>query len=170
MPVLYRNEDMQVVIYTFDDDDVEHIISNLRKGAVEKFETTWRLYQRLPTVVDAFQEPPSHPHLLVSVGMSPSADLEEDFNKWYTEEHIPLLSRVPGWLYSSRYIIVACSTNESGPLLPDYVAVHGWASRQSFESNLYKEAVSTPWRMRVVNEGVTKYERFDLDFIQVLEW
>ena len=28
-----------------------------------------------------------------------------DFDRWYDEEHIPLLARVPGWVRSRRFVL-----------------------------------------------------------------
>ncbi|PPQ92431.1 hypothetical protein CVT25_008652 [Psilocybe cyanescens] len=167
-PVRYNAGDMQMIKYTFKDVDVEHIVNNLQKHAIRGFQTSWRLYEQLPTVVDAAQDSPSGPHILVLVGMTPSLALVDDFNNWYTHEHIHLLSRVPGWLYSKRYSIVACSPTELGLIPPDYLAIHAYVSRRSFDTEPYRAATSTPWRMRVVNEGVIRDERSVLDFVQIL--
>ncbi|PPQ67948.1 hypothetical protein CVT26_005828 [Gymnopilus dilepis] len=129
--------------------------------------TSSRLYERFPPQLQdsSFVSQLAHiasesPHILVSVGMTPSSENEADFNKWYNDEHIPMLSRAPGWIYSRRYRLLA-----SGDNAPQYLAIHGWENDLSFASESYKEAVSTPWRMAVVGNVIAR-ERRDATFVQ----
>ena len=84
-------------------------------------------------------------------------ELEDDLNRWYREEHIPLLAKVPGWRRSRRYVL-----RDAGPASgtgaeevrakgrpPKYLAVHEWESLESFETDEFRYATSTPWRMRL---------------------
>lgn len=43
-------------------------------------------------------------HILQYVGLEPSSTLgKAELDRWYSEEHIPLLSSVPGWLRTTRW-------------------------------------------------------------------
>ena len=90
-------------------------------------------------------------------------ELEEDLNRWYREEHIPLLAKVPGWRRSRRYVL-----REVGPAKgydaqkmvergrpPKYLAVHDWESPASFQTPEFKHATTTPWRMRLYESADT---------------
>ncbi|KAF4620387.1 hypothetical protein D9613_000960 [Agrocybe pediades] len=121
----------------------------------------WRLYTPLYAASNSNEESlRAVTHTLVLNGMSPKPEDEDDFNQWYAEEHVPLLSSVPGWIYSRRYRLIQSSSFEA-KVPPNYLAVHAWESEESFLSDEYKQAVSTPWRNRVVN-SVTAKERYVL--------
>ncbi|KAF5355132.1 hypothetical protein D9756_005565 [Leucocoprinus leucothites] len=101
--------------------------------------------------------------------MTPSAESEETFNRWYAEEHIPMLRAVPGWRSSTRYILVnsKCSVSYSAakPVgVPKYFALHEWVGDKVFQTTEYKAAVDTPWRTEVM-AGVQEKQRFVLQYI-----
>ena len=45
-------------------------------------------------------------HILLIVRTDVAPEMEEEFNRWYNEEHIPLLLRVPGVLWAKRAVNV----------------------------------------------------------------
>ena len=68
--------------------------------------------------------------LMVWVDVAP--ELEDEFNRWYNEEHIPELTAIPGVLNAARYEAVksgpkhlACYELES----PAVLESPGWAGR-----------------------------------------
>ncbi|KAJ3716126.1 hypothetical protein C8R42DRAFT_645459 [Lentinula raphanica] len=80
---------------------------------------------------------------------------EAEFNKWYEEEHIPLISKTPGWLRSRRYILSNSATR--GSVAPEvnvckYIAIHDFSAGGYMDTPEMKAALSTPWR-----DEVTKY-------------
>ncbi|KAI0784973.1 hypothetical protein C8Q75DRAFT_809523 [Abortiporus biennis] len=81
----------------------------------------------------------------------------EEFNKWYDEEHIPLLAKVPGWIRTRRFLlkeqghIGTDAKKEPKPAsAPKYLAVHEWDSLKGFETEEYKAAMGTPWMAKVM--------------------
>ncbi|MBV9836075.1 MAG: hypothetical protein JO055_16780 [Alphaproteobacteria bacterium] len=76
--------------------------------------------------------------------MNVAPEHEADFNAWYDQEHLPLLSKVPGTLAARRY--------RSGPN-PDglhrYVAIYHLSGPEVTESAAWKAAVDTEWSARV---------------------
>ncbi|KAK0486491.1 hypothetical protein IW261DRAFT_800086 [Armillaria novae-zelandiae] len=103
---------------------------------------------------------PYHNHYLVINAMTPSATSETQFNDWYTQEHIPLLSKVPSWLSSRRFVLVE-TTEELGA--PRYLALHEWADLVAFESKEFLCATNTAWRTEVLSQVVRK-ERWVMEF------
>ncbi|OBZ65020.1 hypothetical protein A0H81_14973 [Grifola frondosa] len=108
--------------------------------------------------------------LLVGIEMKP--EFEDELNKWYAEEHIPLLAAVPGWVRSRRFVLrdwsktgksVESSKEQEKP--PKYLAVHEWASRDSLETSQFKEAVNTSWRDKVM-VGEVRRERRVFEFLK----
>lgn len=116
----------------------------------------------------AYRAPTSTPHStsseeLVSkhkgpmlvVYMTPSPESDQQFNKWYDDEHIPMLSVVPGWLSAKRYVLCASTYQSTGTTTearraPKYLAVHELENVQVFDKSEYRAATSTPWRTEVM--------------------
>ena len=86
-----------------------------------------------------------HRGLLTFAADIPPA-LEDDFNRWYEEEHIPERLAVPGFLRACRYRALVGS--------PKYLAVYEVTSPGVFDSAEYlhflKGAGETEWTKRVL--------------------
>ncbi|KAL9094934.1 MAG: hypothetical protein Q9165_002884 [Trypethelium subeluteriae] len=96
-------------------------------------------------------------NFILAVGMTvkPGKDMKE-LEKWYTEEHIPLLAKVPGWRRSRRFLTSA--VDDSGKL--EHLALHDYAPKNGLNSSEeYKIATSTPWRDKVMQEIVAEKSR-----------
>lgn len=91
------------------------------------------------------------------------SEAEGDFNKWMDEEHIPLLSKVPGWIRSRRFVLrESAQVGVDGPdpkLPPKYLAVHEWASLEAMENPEFEQAVNTEWRSRVMANVIGEERR-----------
>ncbi|KAE8553982.1 hypothetical protein EYB25_002520 [Talaromyces marneffei] len=91
-----------------------------------------------------------------TLALQPGPDLPaQDYNDWYEQEHIPLLSEVPGWLKSTRWVLKqATSPKHSNELggkgLSNFLSVHEWESMASFKTEEFKRATNTPWRDRII--------------------
>ena len=102
--------------------------------------------------------PPAHEWVLEQIrpGGTPSPDaagglcissmevdpaIEEEFNEWYNEEHMPLMDAVPGMLAARRFRAV------SG--LPRYVAVYHLETPEVYKQPSWFEANQTPWIRRI---------------------
>jgi len=99
------------------------------------------------------------PRAMTHIAVHPAAGSDvsdEEFNRWYEDEHVPLLSKCPGWLRSTRWTLL----NERDPR-PDgkdhtestarFLACHEWKSaRVAFESEEFRHAVTTPWREKIM--------------------
>ena len=69
--------------------------------------------------------------------MNAAAEVEDEFNAWYTEEHLPRLSQVPGVLRARRYGM-AGGTHR-------YIALYDLTSPAVQASPAWREAANTPW-------------------------
>ncbi|KAG6891023.1 hypothetical protein C0992_010996 [Termitomyces sp. T32_za158] len=94
-------------------------------------------------------------HVLLSVALTPHLSADEELNDWYREEHIPLLMRVPTWISSERFKL-EFSVNQQ---VPQYLALHRWATVDAFDTEEYQAATNTPRRSAVMTE-IVKVERF----------
>ncbi|KAI0363508.1 hypothetical protein BV20DRAFT_975606 [Pilatotrama ljubarskyi] len=97
---------------------------------------------------------------VVEVDVKP--ELEDDFNRWYGEEHIPLLAKIPGWLRSRRFVLVeagASGSEATDTKPPKYLAIHEWADLAAFETPEFKECVETPWTKKTLENAVVFHRR-----------
>lgn len=97
--------------------------------------------------------------VLVGVALTPPEDIENDFNRWYSEEHIRLLSRVPGWLRSRRFELLEGRG-------PKYLALHEYARINGLtRSSEFQAATTTEWTKRSISackqNGSLGYERHE---------
>lgn len=86
---------------------------------------------------------------------------EEEYNKWYDEEHTPLLLKVPGCLRIRRFVLkewnkLGTGASESDAPPAKYLSLMEYEHLKGFESEEYKYATSTPWREKVVNKLLKK--------------
>ncbi|MGH2586817.1 MAG: hypothetical protein ACRDJE_18015 [Dehalococcoidia bacterium] len=66
---------------------------------------------------------------------------EEEFNRWYDEEHLPNLLQVLGYLSARRYAAVDGS--------PPYMAFYEIDSIDAYRGEAHERAVNTPWTARL---------------------
>ncbi|KAI3396506.1 hypothetical protein diail_12126 [Diaporthe ilicicola] len=71
---------------------------------------------------------------------------EQALDKWYEEEHIPMLSKVPGWLRTRRFR-TSISLDKNAPL--KYLILHEYAKENGLGGPEYKAATSTQWREEI---------------------
>lgn len=67
--------------------------------------------------------------------------IDDEFNEWYNEEHMPLMDSVPGTLSARRFRAT------SG--LPGYVSVYHLESPEVYKQRSWYEANQTPWIRRM---------------------
>ncbi|KAF8806637.1 hypothetical protein BYT27DRAFT_7191193 [Phlegmacium glaucopus] len=159
---LYAASNCQAILGNINpDQDLNSIISKLRAHYLDS-QTQWRIYEPVTAHPEDMALVPDNPHILVHNAMTIDPESEEDFNNWYNDEHIPLLSQTPSWLYSRRYTLVACNDDA-----PRYLALHSWGNRTVFDSPAYKLAIDTPWRTRVLGKLI-KRERIVFDYVDDL--
>lgn len=84
---------------------------------------------------------PENAGALLLNAMNVNPDVEDDFNKWYDEEHIPALAAVPGVLCARRFRAT------DSPL--KYVALYHMVAPEVVAADEWKKAVDTPWTARI---------------------
>ena len=63
-------------------------------------------------------------------------DKEEEFNRWYNEEHIADLRAIPGFLNAARYVAVSGG--------PSYLAMYELESPEVVQSEAYRRHQENP--------------------------
>jgi len=105
-----------------------------------------------------------------------SIDVDEEhvdeFHKWYDEEHVPMLMKIPGWLRSRRYILL--EEGVTGALKglagemkkpPKFMAMHEFTTAAYLLGPEGKAAISTPWREEVMKK-VKAYDKRTLKIMK----
>ncbi|KAH0413494.1 alpha/beta-hydrolase, partial [Aureobasidium melanogenum] len=79
----------------------------------------------------------------------------EELDKWYNEEHIDMLSKVPGWLRTRRYVTAAIDKKDE----VEYMALHEYAPKNGLGGKEFQAAVETPWAKEIMTNVVTEKVR-----------
>lgn len=74
--------------------------------------------------------------LLAMIDIDPAH--EEEFNRWYNEEHLPDRQNCPGFLNGRRFKLV------DGPG-PKYLALYDLEGPEVLDGDDYKKIASSPW-------------------------
>jgi hypothetical protein len=98
---------------------------------------SWDLVQILP----ADEAAPETAGGLVIVSMDIDSSVEDEFNDWYSTEHIPLLKEVEGVLTARRFKATRGT--------PKYVSVYHLDDASRYASPVWLAANETPWMRRM---------------------
>lgn len=151
-----------LVAYDLDDpailDQAEYLALRRRRSEREQsvVEQLLRLERRSYRLLGSYE---SREHtiddeggrFLLAVWWEPARGYESELDRWYEEEHIPLLLSVPGWIRVRRYLLVE-------GLGPRFLAMHDLADLGAFAWPEHQVAASTPWRSQVI-EHREQFER-----------
>ena len=83
----------------------------------------------------------SKKHILLTVQIDVAPEMEDEFNRWYNEEHLPNLLKVPGVLRAKRGI-------NTGPGIK-FIAIYEHESIDVQHTKAYREAVETEWTQKM---------------------
>ncbi|KAJ9665110.1 hypothetical protein H2201_004770 [Coniosporium apollinis] len=93
--------------------------------------------------------------VLVAVSFSIYPGKREELDKWYAEEHIKMLSKVPGWLRTRRYVTSSIDEKDE----TEYLALHEYAPENGLGGEEFKAATSTKWTDEVMANVVREKRR-----------
>ncbi|MCI0781057.1 MAG: hypothetical protein J4N84_14165 [Chloroflexi bacterium] len=87
--------------------------------------------------------PPKKGHGLLMVYTDVPADVEEEFNRWYDEEHIPERLAIPGVLSAARYVAL-----QGGP---KHLACYELSEPEAWHSDAWQHHLTNPteWSKRM---------------------
>jgi hypothetical protein len=86
---------------------------------------------------------------LLIVGQDIPASAVSEFDKWYREEHIPLLLKVPGWLRARRYKLESFKKVGQVEEAYHFIGFHDIDSLDVLKSEELKVASTTEWGKRL---------------------
>jgi pimeloyl-ACP methyl ester carboxylesterase len=88
-------------------------------------------------------------NVVVAIFVRPGEIAKEELDSWYREEHMEMISKVPGWLRTRRY-----ETSSIDPKAPvEYLALHEYAPENGLGGAEFKAAVSTEWAKKVLGKA-----------------
>jgi hypothetical protein len=88
---------------------------------------------------------------LLLVMMEVDREYEDEFNRWFDEEHLPERLGCPGFLSGRRYRVVDGE--------PTYLAIYELESTEVLESDAYRQMLPPSAWMQRVSPGFTKIVR-----------
>ena len=91
----------------------------------------------------------------VALTLKEGQDKEEELAKWYKEEHIPLLSKVPGWRRTRRFVTSSLEPERQ----KEWLALHEYAPENGLGGPEFQAAVSTEWNERIYKDVVQEKRR-----------
>ncbi|KAK3063550.1 hypothetical protein LTS18_014632 [Coniosporium uncinatum] len=88
----------------------------------------------------------------VAATLKPGEDAEKEFGRWYDDEHVALLSKVPGWLRTRRFKTSGIDTQavEAGKV--EYLALHEYEAENGLGGPEFKTATTTQWTQKIKDE------------------
>ncbi|MFC1964251.1 hypothetical protein ACFLV1_02595 [Chloroflexota bacterium] len=123
---------------------------------------SWGAYEQAYPEDDNYQ-PPSSQYLLLAEHELPR-QYEEEYHAFYNTEHIPAITKVPGFLTARRFVLT-----EKFPTLPDrksirrYLTIFDIAKGDFFTTPEFERYRTSPWTSRMQSKFTQRllllYER-----------
>ncbi|MCL5070777.1 MAG: hypothetical protein M1308_07765 [Actinobacteria bacterium] len=92
--------------------------------------------------------------LIVQMDVDP--EYEDEYNKWYDTEHIPMFLKVPGVIGAKRAKLLDPYTG------PKYITIYEYADDEVAKSKEYAAVLETPWAKKMMG----KLKNWSLDFLK----
>ncbi|KAF2469480.1 alpha/beta-hydrolase [Lindgomyces ingoldianus] len=95
----------------------------------------------------------------VFLSLHPGDDKEKELARWYKEEHIPLLMKVPGWRRTRRFV----TSNLEPEREKEFLALHEYAPVNGLGGPEFVAATSTKWNDEIYRSVVGEKRRRTYD-------
>ena len=82
---------------------------------------------------------------------------EEELAKWYREEHVGLLQKVPGWRRTRRFVTSYLDLQEGKT--KEYLALHEYAPENGLGGEEFQKATGTEWFKKIIKDVVADKRR-----------
>ena len=97
----------------------------------------------------------SEGNVLVVVNLNLQPGKKEELEKWYSEEHIPMLSKVPGWLRTRVFKSSSVDTRDQ----VEYYALHEYTPENGLGGEEHQASTSTPWSKEIFKSAAQRSGR-----------
>lgn len=96
--------------------------------------------------------------IAVSFALQDGAN-EEELKKWYEEEHVPLLQKVPGWRRTRRFETSYLDLESGHKSEKELLALHEYAPQNGLGGPEFKAATTTKWCDKIYKDVVKDRKR-----------
>ncbi|MEE8291442.1 MAG: DUF4286 family protein [Candidatus Tectomicrobia bacterium] len=94
------------------------------------------------TIFACGDAPNAHTPFLLSVRLDIAPEVEDEFNQWYNEDHLPKLAAVPGVACARRYRSLSGNGTK-------YLALYELENDQVMNTEAWSKAVNTEWTLKM---------------------
>lgn len=96
----------------------------------------------------------------VSFNLQDGDDLEDELRRWYEDEHVPMLMKVPGWRRSRRFQTSYLDLESGHAKQKEFLALHEFAPENGLNgSPEITAATTTPWCDKIYGSVVKNRKR-----------
>ncbi|KAL9109780.1 MAG: hypothetical protein Q9227_005649 [Pyrenula ochraceoflavens] len=122
------------------------------------------LDRRIYSLISSRGSVSSPPPVVLVVVLKVKHEDVSEIDRWYEEEHIELLSKIPGWLRSRRFRLNWSEDLEEG--ITELLAVHDFDRENGLHGPEHQHARTTPWRDQIFTKVRSTDRRiFDLGYV-----
>lgn len=99
------------------------------------------------------------PRYLVANSVDFQPGMQDEYNAWFEQEHVPLLAKIPGWRRSRRFTLLdngitgTAAQGGEADSVPRTLGLHEYDNDAPESTPEFKAALDTPWRAKLVGEG-----------------
>ncbi|KAF2134937.1 alpha/beta-hydrolase [Dothidotthia symphoricarpi CBS 119687] len=98
--------------------------------------------------------------IAVSFNLHDGEGMEDELRRWYEDEHVPLLMKVPGWRRSRRFETSYLDLQSGHAKQKEYLALHEYAPENGLaDSPEITAATTTPWCEKIYGSVVKNRKR-----------
>ncbi|KAF1922807.1 alpha/beta-hydrolase [Didymella exigua CBS 183.55] len=97
--------------------------------------------------------------IAVSFVLQEGAGKEEELKRWYEEEHVPLLQKVPGWRRSRRFVTSYLDIQAKPDTPREFLALHEYAPENGLGGAEFIAATTTKWCEKIYADVVADRKR-----------
>jgi pimeloyl-ACP methyl ester carboxylesterase len=97
--------------------------------------------------------------IAVSFQLQDGKDKDAELKKWYEEEHVPLLQKVPGWRRTRRFVTSYLDLESGHRKETEYLALHEYAPQNGLGGPEFKAATTTEWCDKIYKDVVKERKR-----------
>jgi pimeloyl-ACP methyl ester carboxylesterase len=101
--------------------------------------------------------------IAVSFALQEGEAKEEELRKWYEEEHVPLLQKVPGWRRTRRFVTSYLDLQSNSTLQKEFLALHEYAPQNGLGGPEFQTATTTQWCDKIYKDVVKERKRRTYD-------
>lgn len=101
--------------------------------------------------------------IAVSIVVQDGEKNEDELSKWYDDEHVALLQKVPGWLRTRRFVTSYLDIESGHKTEKEFLALHEYAPKNGLGGPEFQKAVSTEWRDKVYKDVIKELKRRTYD-------